>query len=127
MGKHTSDPSRTIADLEAKLVQNAHDTLEWLKNRDDITESFRKLTVKALTKGDVSRLWQVTQDYTEIRSKSHATFRAVLDESNKEELSLHGAIGIFPMAYDLLELWPEEALLHPNLWENPGGSSKRSD
>ena len=118
MKKHTSDPR--IADLkkqieanEAKLVEYAHDALRWRENRDDITESFRKLTVTALTKGDASRLRQVAQDYTEIQFKSYSTFKTVLDESNKERLSLHEAIGIFPSVYDLLELVPEEALLHP--------------
>lgn len=99
--------------LEEKLVENAHSFLDWIKKRKEITSSIREATNAALSAGDASRLREVVESYSELKKQSYSAFVPILNESNEGELTVEEAIGVAPAVYDLLDLWPDHALLHP--------------
>ena len=112
MEENLSDLQKKMEALERKLVENVHFVLEWIKRREEITRYIREATRTALSAGDASRLQEVVRSYIEIRNQSYAAM-PILNEPNEDELTVVEAIAVVPAVYDLLDLWPEEALLHP--------------
>jgi len=115
MKENLLELQKTKEALEEKLVESANSALDWIKKREKITRSIRMATNAALSAGDVSRLREVIEGYSELRKQSYSAFVPMLNESNEDGLTVEEAIAVAPAVYDLLDLWPDHALRHPAL------------